>query len=238
MTGRKVYGYETVETTDEELPEGRVVHHGRDGGDGQEEELSDLRAAAEMRRWETTMERLEWVWMQIQAVGWVAASIAVLYYTNLFRVIWECPNVHGPVFWIALLSGLCVALACLYAGIVVPLFGLPNVFDKQSPHFHPTYQALLAVMGLSSYLGFLWSLWPVWGWKTPFLQVTLLLGFVNHARLIPLGDKYMLASLCTCAVVLAAVMTAHFIPHEGLWHDSAACSLQEEQGIGGRDFGS
>jgi len=84
--------------------------------DDDENEVLDERERLK-RLW---VERLNYVWYKVQAVLWVAASIYVIYYTNLFRVMWECPNVKRVFLYLGFgCLGFCIC--CLfYIAVVIP----------------------------------------------------------------------------------------------------------------------
>ena len=139
---------------------------------------------------------------------WMAAAIAVLYYSNFFTVIFTHSGVN-PLFFALTLMGFGIfASMTLYA-----LFGLPRDEDIEvvAPRLIPTATAI----GFTTFMSALIAFWPVWGWYTPLMLVVMLMGYLMSGQVMPGGSA---GTVLFMLVFLLAVLSGYVIPHEGLLH--------------------
>eukprot|EP00744_Colponema_vietnamica_P006835 GILI01009901.1.p1 GENE.GILI01009901.1~~GILI01009901.1.p1 ORF type:complete len:208 (+),score=42.28 GILI01009901.1:41-625(+) len=158
------------------------------------------------------VERLEWLNRKAHALFWVALACAVIYYSNFFRVIWECPYVNRIFFNLGLICvGVNIAIT-FYLSVYLPYIAkVTQEWDEYCPRVIPT----ATIVGCSAFVLFLFGLWPVWGWLTILILFSLFMGFLMSAHFLPDG---FLGSLSMAIIFFGASFTSHVIPHEGLWH--------------------
>jgi hypothetical protein len=163
--------------------------------------------AREARK-ELWVGRLSYLLNRVYALGWVLATMFVVYYSNFFLVIWENEYVNSLFFTIALISFGIFASMTLYAAFVIK-----NIDDIEitSPRVIPVATLFGFICFNSSMIAF----WPVWGWYTPLMLFTMLMGYVMVGSFMPKGN---LGSAAFLVLLTGSAFSSNFIPHQGLLH--------------------
>lgn len=139
---------------------------------------------------------------------WLAAAIAVLYYSNFFTVIFTHAGVNPTFFAVTLIGFGLFASMTLYA-----VFGLPHDEEVEvvAPRLVPTATAVAFTTFLTAMIAF----WPVWGWFTPAILLILLMGTLMSGQFMPSGS---VGSVLFLLMLVLAMLSGYAIPHEGLLH--------------------
>lgn len=165
----------------------------------------DLERDERKRKWVARLNRLGDRGHQL---FWMAAAIAVLYYSNFFTVIFTHAGVNPVFFAVTLIGFGLFASMTLYA-----VFGLPQdeEIEVVAPRLVPTATAVAFTTFLTALIAF----WPVWGWYTPLIMLVLLMGMLMSGQLMPSGTP---GSVLFLLLFVLAMLSGYAIPHEGLLH--------------------
>lgn len=115
------------------------------------------------------------------SIFWMVAAIAAFYYTDFYIAVRFDPRIHRTWLYIGgTLIGINLSIGC-YCVLWLSYYKKITDWDKHSPYLIPVATAsFIAGMICSIY-----SLWPVWKILTPFITITLFMGVVFLATLIP-----------------------------------------------------
>ena len=152
--------------------------------------------------------RLNYLTDRIQSITWILATIFVIYYSNFFLVIWENERVNSLFFSIVLITFGIFASMISYAA-----FSIKNIDDIEV-----TTPRLIPVASTAGFLCFISSLvafWPVWGWYTHLMLITMVMGYLMAGSFIPKGH---LGSIIFLILFVGSGFSSRFIPHQGLLH--------------------
>ena len=160
---------------------------------------------ARKRKW---VSRLNYMTDRIHAIGWILATIFVIYYSNFFLVIWENEKVNSIFFSIALIAFGIFSSMTIYASFVIK-----NIDDIEvtTPRLIPVASTVGFLCFLSSVIAF----WPVWGWYTPAMLLTMLMGYLMAGSFMPKGQ---LGSVAFLVLFVGSGFSSYYIPHQGLLH--------------------
>lgn len=158
------------------------------------------------------VKRLNWVWDKVTAALWVAICVAMIYWTNFFRVIWESPLVNRPYFHFALA---CLSFNMSLLAYLAIWCSCVRGIDDPWDTLYPKSMYVMGIVALLTFVLFNAALWPVWGFLVPFMQLVFFLGFINSGHFLPNGT---LGSLLMFVIFIGAFFTSELIPHEGLAH--------------------
>ena len=152
--------------------------------------------------------RLNYLTDRIHAVAWVLATIFVVYYSNFFFNIWQNPKVNTLFFSIALITFGIFASIAIYVS-----FAMKNIDDVEvtAPRIIP----VATMIGFICFNTSLIALWPVWGWYTPLMLFTMLMGYLMAGSFLPKGN---IGSVAFLLLMAGSAMSSRYIPHEGLLH--------------------
>lgn len=166
-------------------------------------------------REEAITKIVDWIWIKANALLWVVATCAMIYFTNFFRVIWESPLIERRF---------------LYAGFAALSFNLSllaylsfylqcwcNVPEDRVFEQVPNAPMVSMIAAILTALFFLVALYPAYGlgW-TLGIQFTFFMGFLNAGNFLPGGA---LGSIMLYGIFFGAFFTSIWIPHEGLVHN-------------------
>jgi hypothetical protein len=156
---------------------------GGTGGPHATEQLTE-RQRRRLKREAREAERagkMEAVQTKIYAVFWTAAMLAVLYYTDFFRVCLTSTLVNRFWFNLSLVCWGVDAAAMMYLGCYLPYKGITLEWNVYCPRVIPTASAAMALGSLTLMFG----LWPVWGFVTPFILGISGIGFLMSLHFVP-----------------------------------------------------
>ncbi|KAJ1405279.1 hypothetical protein B484DRAFT_457112 [Ochromonadaceae sp. CCMP2298] len=126
-------------------------------------------------------ERIERISAKVHAVFWVAAALAVMYFTDFWNVLYSEKIDRFT---------LNLAIMCFFvdAGIFLYLVAwLPFILKVTAPWevFCPNMIPMATGFGVLFLVLFIVSFWPVWGMLTPLWVGILMIGFVFSAHFVP-----------------------------------------------------
>ena len=152
--------------------------------------------------------RLNYLTDRFHAVAWVLATIFVIYYSNFFLVIWESKLVNSLFFSISLICFGIFFSMTIYATFVLPSF---EDVEVTAPKLIPVASST----GFICFLSCLIAFWPVWGWYTPLMLCTMLMGYLMAGSFMPKGN---FGSAAFLILIVGSGFSSHYIPHQGLLH--------------------
>jgi len=119
---------------------------------------------------------------KIHALFWVISSGSVMYYTDFLRVLFEDRRVNRPYFNLSLV---CFGINCclmFYLTIWLPYIKKITLsWNVYCPRVIPTMTIVGILCGFLAIV----SLWPVWGFLTPFILGLTFLGMFFALHFIP-----------------------------------------------------
>lgn len=154
------------------------------------------------------VDRLNYLTNRLHAIVWVALAIVVVYYSNFFLVIWESTKVNRLFFGFTLMSFSVFGIMTLYAAFVLPQ---NEEIEVTAPRLVPVASAVGGFCYLCAHIAF----WPVWGWYTPAILISLMIGYLMAGTFAPKGN---FGSVLILAIFIGACISYHYIPHQGLLH--------------------
>ncbi|OMJ95639.1 hypothetical protein SteCoe_884 [Stentor coeruleus] len=160
---------------------------------------------ARKKKW---VARLNYLSDRVQAVLWVLGAIFVIYYSNFFHVMWESEKINSLFFGISLVTFGIFTSMTIYAS-----FALPNFEDIEvvAPRLIP----VASMFGFICFMSSLIAFWPVWGWYTPLMLITMLMGYLMAGSFLP---KSTFGSVLFLVMFIGSALSSRYIPHEGLLH--------------------
>lgn len=129
----------------------------------------------------TLAERL---WEKIQALLWVAMATAVGWYLDLPLTLLADPRIHRTPFNIATVLLMINLVLISYLGIYLPkVVGIndSSAWEAYCPRVIP----IMTFNGVMCGILAIRSLWPVWGFLTPFILGLEFLGVVFGMHFVP-----------------------------------------------------
>mmetsp|Transcript_24758 Transcript_24758/g.55768 ORF Transcript_24758/g.55768 Transcript_24758/m.55768 type:complete len:170 (+) Transcript_24758:145-654(+) len=158
----------------------RRVSPNGNGGDANGEEAKKRRA-----------ELVERISSKVQALFWVAGSIAAIYFTDLIRVLFEDKRINRLFLNVAIVCLAVNTVIMIYLTAWVPYqerllsrkLGKPKKLDWEvyCPRMIPTMTAFALVF----FIAMTKAMWPVFGFLTPLILLLLFMGFVFTTHFIP-----------------------------------------------------
>eukprot|EP01017_Pseudomicrothorax_dubius_P020714 TRINITY_DN2249_c0_g1_i1.p1 TRINITY_DN2249_c0_g1~~TRINITY_DN2249_c0_g1_i1.p1 ORF type:complete len:178 (+),score=50.33 TRINITY_DN2249_c0_g1_i1:851-1384(+) len=123
------------------------------------EEILDPVSASE-RRHKKVEKAFTWIWNKIQSAMWVTGAVAVIYYSNFFKVIFDSPRANRIFVNIALLGiGINVTLTIYVAFILPHVLKIKESFET----YCPRVVVIGTISGVTSFITMIIGIWPLWG---------------------------------------------------------------------------
>ena len=154
--------------------------------------------------------------MYIKNGFWVCLSVFVIYYSNFFHHLFLNPNINETFFQISMAGYTMIVMLIIYTTFVLPIFYGINSIQEYNPKLIPVG----VVVGVVAVISLLIAIWPVWGFLTFPIFITLwILFFIcilacwkNWYFNNNLGDfLFLLRNIGT-------VLSFYAIEHEGYLH--------------------
>lgn len=164
--------------------------------------------ASREQRKQLWVNRLNNIGDKARSLAWVAAAVFIVYYTNFFSVIWENSKVNTLFFSISLIS-----FGIFFSMILYASFVIANVEDIEiiAPRIIPT----ASLFGFCCFMSSLVAFWPVWGWYTPAILFTMLMGYLMAGTFVPKGK---IGSVAYLVLIMGSGLSGYYIPHGGFLH--------------------
>jgi hypothetical protein len=115
---------------------------------------------------------------------WVALAIFVIYYSNFFHNLFRNPNINEFFFEICVAGYTMIVALIIYTTFVLPKFYQAKSIEEYNPKLIPVG----AVVGVVSVISLLVAIWPVWGWTSFLIFISLWKGFFSLSVFLPGGD--------------------------------------------------
>jgi hypothetical protein len=145
---------------------------------------------------------------RIHSIFWVLASVLTIYYSNFFYNIWENEKMNSLFFALSLISFGIFSSLTIYASFLVPSF---DDIEVTSPKLIPT----ATLFGFICFNSTLIAIWPVWGWYSPLMLVTMMMGYLMAGTFMPKGNT---GSVLYLIFLVGSFFSSRFIPHQGVLH--------------------
>ena len=153
--------------------------------------------------------RLNHISDRVHSIAWVLASVFVVYYSNFFHNIWENEKINNLFFAMSLISFGVFSSISVYATFLTPSF---DDLEITSPRLIPA----ATIFGFICFNSTLIAIWPVWGWYSPPMLVTMMMGYLMVGTFLPKGN---LGSGLYLVMLVGSFFSSRFIPHSGLLHN-------------------
>jgi len=115
----------------------------------------------------------------LHSVFWIAASIFVLYYSNLPYVIVSDPRVNRVFLSLGIICFTVISFVTIYVTIYIPLNsrikGVPPPSDSVIYSTDATHTKIGAAAIVGMFFSSVVTIWPIWGFIS--LPICLVLGF-------------------------------------------------------------
>ncbi|CAG9328176.1 unnamed protein product [Blepharisma stoltei] len=160
---------------------------------------------ARKRMW---VDRFNYLTNRLHAAAWIVLAVVVLYYSNFFLVIWESTKVNQLFFSLTMMTFGIMTAMTLYVSFILPSH---EDIEVTAPRLIPLASAIGGFCYLCAHIAF----WPIWGWYTPFILFSLMLGYIMLGTFMP---KNSFGSVLFLAIFIFAVISFRYIPHKGLLH--------------------
>eukprot|EP00483_Globobulimina_turgida_P006529 UN06539 len=114
---------------------------------------------------------------------WICLALFVTKYSDLIRVIRLDDRVILPLLYIAGASWLGVVSLVIYLSFFLPCCKKEKVEDFNVTH--PQHIHATLFLTIMSYVTFVVSIWPIWGWISVFIAASILMGLIMIPNFIP-----------------------------------------------------
>lgn len=145
---------------------------------------------------------------RLHSIFWVFLSVATIYYSNFFYNLWQNPQINTLFFSISLTSFGIFSTLTIYATFFTPSF---DDIEITSPNLIPT----ATIFGFICFNSTLIAIWPVWGWYSPLMLITLMMGYLMAGTFLPKGN---IGSALYLFLLIGSFFSSRIIPHSGLLH--------------------
>jgi len=127
-------------------------------------------------------DRIERITSKLHAIVWIAASVAIIVYTQIFQNAMSDIRVNRTSLYAAVVCLVANLGIILYLTIWIPLvLKVTAPWDIYCPHLIPISTGL----GLLCFILFMIALWPIYGMLTPLIITILLMGFLFTTHFVP-----------------------------------------------------
>lgn len=116
---------------------------------------------------------------------WVSLALFVLYYSNFFHHLFLNPKINPLFFEISMTGYTIIVLLIIYSAFILPIFyGI-----KSLQEYNPKLIPVGAVVGVISVISLIIAIWPVWGFTSLLIFISLWKGFFSLSVFLP-GGKF------------------------------------------------
>ena len=119
----------------------------------------------------------------VHSIFWIALALFVVKYSDLIRVIRLDERVILPFFYIAAASWCGVLSLVIYLSFFLPCCKKQKVDDFNVTH--PQHIQATLFLTITSFITFVISIWPIWGWISIFMTASILMGLIMIPNFIP-----------------------------------------------------
>ena len=119
----------------------------------------------------------------VHSLFWIGLALFVIKYSDLIRVIRLDDRVIFPLLCI---SGACwcgVLSLVIYLSFFLPCCKKQKVDDFNITH--PQHIKATLFLTITSYVTFVISIWPIWGWLSILMAASILMGLIMIPNFIP-----------------------------------------------------
>mgnify|MGYP006869355186 FL=1 len=141
----------------------------------------------------------------------VAIAIAVIYYSNFFHHLFTNPKVNPLFFEICVAAYTIIILLIFYISFILPTFFGVKDIEEYNPKLIP----IGAVTGVIAVVSLLIAIWPVWGWTSLLIFLSLWKGFFGLSTFLPGGQ---FGNLLFLLINAGTIFSFYIIEHEGYFH--------------------
>lgn len=147
----------------------------------------------------------------VKSAIFVTIAIAVIYYSNFFHHLFRNPKVNPLFFEICVAGYTIIILLILYITFILPVcFGVKDIEE-----YNPKLIPIGAVTGVVSVVSLLIAIWPVWGWTSLLIFISLWKGFFGLSIFLPGGQ---FGNLLFLTINAGTILSFYVIEHEGYFH--------------------
>eukprot|EP01084_Bolivina_argentea_P096280 173095_1 len=114
---------------------------------------------------------------------WIGLALFVIKYSDLIRVIRLDDRVILPLLYIAGASWMVVISLVVYLSFFLPCCKKERIEDFNVTHPQHIYATLF--LTVVSYVTFVISIWPIWGWMSILIGASILMGLIMIPNFIP-----------------------------------------------------
>lgn len=147
----------------------------------------------------------------VKSAIFVAIAVAVIYYSNFFHHLFNNPKVNHLFFQICAAAYTIIVLLIIYITFVLPVFFGVKDIEEYNPKLIP----IGAVTGVVAVVSLLIAIWPVWGWTSILIFLSLWKGFFAMSAFLPGGQ---LGNLLFLLINTLTIFSFYIIQHEGYFH--------------------
>ena len=118
-------------------------------------------------------------------VGWVLAALLVARWTHFYSIIWMSDKPNRWLLRIAMLGMGIIASLILYLTVYLPKvkkLSDSSAWNVYCPRVIPT----MTIVGIVTLLLFIRALWPVWGFLSPLIFGTEVMGALMSLHFLPI----------------------------------------------------
>ena len=119
----------------------------------------------------------------IHSLFWICLALFVIRYSDLIRVIRLDDRILFPLLCISGVSWCGCLLIVTYLTIFLPCCKKVKVDDYNVTH--PQYIKGTIFLAITSYITFIVSIWPIWGWMSILIASSILMGLIMIPNFIP-----------------------------------------------------
>ena len=167
-----------------------------------DKDIKDYNRVSREQDWKENLG--EQIIIYIKNAFWVGVAVFVVYYSNFFHNLFNNPNINELFFEISMAGYTIMLGLTIFTAFVMPkISGKTNVED-----YNPKLISIGAVVGLISVLSLIICIWPVWGWWSLIIFISLWKGFFSFTVFIPGGT---LGNVIFFILIFVSVISFYFI---------------------------
>ena len=107
--------------------------------------------------------------MYFKSLFWVGLAVLTIYYSNFFHHLFKNPKINEVFFQISMAGYTMIIMLILYSSIILPYcFGIKSIEE-----YNPKLIPIGAVVGVISVISLLVAIWPVWGFTSLLIFISM-----------------------------------------------------------------
>jgi hypothetical protein len=154
-----------------------------------------------------------WVETKLSAIVSIGLAIAVIYFSNFFKIIFEHPGIDLSYLYLSIISYTASLCIIFYLSFYLPYF--KKIHEDQWDSYCPNMIPITTICGILGVVFLISAIWDVYRWYSIPMVLIINWGMVMTAHFAPgnvIGDFIFFSLLA------GALISGYYIEHNGYLH--------------------